>query len=36
MKESSFMIILLILGPNSPGKGMNVFLRLVVDELKDL
>ena len=36
MKESSFMLTLLIPGPNSPGKDMDVFLRPVVDELKDL
>ena len=32
MKESSFMLTLLIPGPNSPGKDMDVFLRSVVDE----
>ena len=36
MKESSFMLTLLIPSPNSPGKDMDVFLRPVVDELKDL
>ena len=30
------MLTLLILGLNSPGKDMNVFLRPVVDDLKDL
>ena len=36
MKESSFMLTLLIPSPNSPGKDMDVFLRPVVDKLKDL
>ena len=36
MKESSFMLTLLIPSPNSPGKDMDVFLRLVFDNLKDL
>ncbi|KAK1422943.1 hypothetical protein QVD17_18233 [Tagetes erecta] len=36
MKESSFMLSLLIPGPKSPGKDMDVFLRPLVDELKDL
>jgi hypothetical protein len=36
MKESSFMLTLLIPGPKSPGKDMDVFLRPVVDELKQL
>ena len=36
MKESSFMITLIIPGPNSPGKDMDVFLRPIFDELKDL
>ncbi|XP_071687964.1 uncharacterized protein [Rutidosis leptorrhynchoides] len=36
MKESSFMLTLLIPGPRSPGKDMDVFLRPLVDELKVL
>ena len=36
MKDSSFMLTLLISDPNPPGKDMDVFLRPVVDELKDL
>ncbi|KAI3817395.1 hypothetical protein L1987_11185 [Smallanthus sonchifolius] len=36
MKESSFMLSLLIPGPKSPGKDMDVFLRPLVDELKHL
>ena len=36
MKESSFMLTVLILGSKSPGKDMDVFLRPIVDELKDL
>ena len=35
-KESLFMLTLLILGPNSLGKDVDVFLRPVVDKLKDL
>ena len=35
MKES-FLLTLLIPSPNSPGKDMDVFLRPIVDELKDL
>jgi rubrerythrin len=34
MKESSFMLTLLIPGPRSPGKDMDVYLRPLVDELK--
>ncbi|KAJ9547255.1 hypothetical protein OSB04_019798 [Centaurea solstitialis] len=36
MKESSFMLTLLIPGPKSPGKDMDVFLRPLVEELKHL
>mgnify|MGYP003739788923 CR=1 FL=1 len=36
MKESTFMLTLLIPGTKSPGKDMDVFLRPLVDELKDL
>jgi hypothetical protein len=36
MKESSFMLTLLIPGPKSPGKDIDVFLRPLVDELKTL
>ncbi|KAK1423448.1 hypothetical protein QVD17_18751 [Tagetes erecta] len=36
MKESSFMLTLLIPGPKSPGKDIDVFLRPLVDELKEL
>ncbi|KAJ9544702.1 hypothetical protein OSB04_024409 [Centaurea solstitialis] len=36
MKESSFMLTLLIPGPKSPGKDMDVFFRPLVDELKTL
>ncbi|KAJ0597604.1 hypothetical protein HanHA89_Chr04g0156521 [Helianthus annuus] len=36
MKESSFMLTLVIPGPKSPGKDMDVFLRPLVDELKHL
>ena len=36
MKESSFMLTLLIPGPKSPGKDIDVFLRPLVEELKTL
>ncbi|XP_052625734.1 uncharacterized protein LOC111902535 [Lactuca sativa] len=36
MKESSFMLTLLIPGPKAPGKDMDVFLRPLVEELKHL
>ncbi|GKA12696.1 zinc finger, PHD-type containing protein [Tanacetum coccineum] len=36
MKESSFMLTFLILGPKSPGKDIDVYLRLLIDDLKDL
>nr|XP_043637986.1 uncharacterized protein LOC122608986 [Erigeron canadensis] len=36
MKESTFMLTLLILGPRSPRKDMDVFLRPLIDELKSL
>nr|GEZ46723.1 hypothetical protein [Tanacetum cinerariifolium] len=36
MKESSFMPTLLIPGPKSSGKGINVYLRPLTDNLKDL
>ncbi|KAK1407509.1 hypothetical protein QVD17_39125 [Tagetes erecta] len=36
MKESSFMLTLLIPGPKSPGKDIDVYLKPLVDELKDL
>ena len=36
MKDSYFMLTLLILGPQAPGKDINVFLYLLIDELKDL
>ncbi|XP_076938814.1 uncharacterized protein LOC143607153 [Bidens hawaiensis] len=36
MKESSFMLTLLIPGPKSPGKDIDIFLRPLVDELKML
>ncbi|KAJ9535763.1 hypothetical protein OSB04_un001077 [Centaurea solstitialis] len=36
MKDSSFMLTLLIPGPKSPGKDIDVFLRPLVDELKSL
>ncbi|KAD4586292.1 hypothetical protein E3N88_23893 [Mikania micrantha] len=36
MKESSFMLTLLIPGPKSLGKDIDVFLRPLVDELKTL
>ncbi|KAJ9539304.1 hypothetical protein OSB04_032037 [Centaurea solstitialis] len=36
MKESSFMLTLLIPGPKSLGKDMDVFLRPLVEELKHL
>nr|BAJ33519.1 CACTA transposable element [Dahlia pinnata] len=36
MKESSFMLSLLIPGPKSPGKDMDVFLKPLVDELNYL
>ncbi|KAD2805096.1 hypothetical protein E3N88_38473 [Mikania micrantha] len=36
MKESSFMLTLLISGPKSSGKDIDVFLRPLVDELKTL
>ncbi|XP_071687145.1 uncharacterized protein [Rutidosis leptorrhynchoides] len=36
MKESSLMLTLLIPGPKSPGKDIDVYLRPLVDELKIL
>ncbi|XP_071728157.1 uncharacterized protein [Rutidosis leptorrhynchoides] len=36
MKESSLMLTLLIIGPKSPGKVIDVYLRPLVDELKTL
>ncbi|KAL2465528.1 Uncharacterized protein Adt_41379 [Abeliophyllum distichum] len=36
MKEENLMLTLLIPGPQSPGKDMDVFLRPLVDELKEL
>ncbi|GJV64276.1 retrotransposon gag domain, retroviral aspartyl protease [Tanacetum coccineum] len=36
MKESSFMLTLLIPGPKSPGKDIDVYLRPLIDNLKDL
>ncbi|GJR40878.1 CACTA transposable element [Tanacetum coccineum] len=36
MKESSFMLTLLIPGPKSPSKDINVYLRPLIDDLKDL
>ena len=36
MKRSSFMLSLLILGPTSPGKDIDVYLQLLVEELKEL
>ncbi|GJS72848.1 F-box domain containing protein [Tanacetum coccineum] len=34
MKESSFMLTLLIPGPKSPGKDIDVYLRPLIDDLK--
>nr|GFA32902.1 hypothetical protein [Tanacetum cinerariifolium] len=34
--ESSFMLTLLIPGPKSSGKDIDVYLRLLIDDLKDL
>ncbi|XP_071714749.1 uncharacterized protein [Rutidosis leptorrhynchoides] len=36
MKESTFMLTLLIPGPKSPGKDIDIFLRPLIDELKVL
>ncbi|KAG8365839.1 hypothetical protein BUALT_Bualt17G0013600 [Buddleja alternifolia] len=36
MKEEFLMMSLLILGPRSPGKDIDVYLRPLVDELKEL
>ncbi|GJU16926.1 hypothetical protein Tco_1144892 [Tanacetum coccineum] len=36
MKESSFMLTLLIPRPKSPGKDIDVYLRSLIDDLKDL
>lgn len=36
MKETSLMLTLLIPGPKGPGRDMDVFLRPLVDELKEL
>lgn len=36
MKDTSFMLTLLIPGPKSPGKDIDIFLRPLVDELKHL
>ncbi|GKA68792.1 hypothetical protein Tco_0768709, partial [Tanacetum coccineum] len=36
MKESYLMLTLLIPGPKSPGKDIDVYLRPLIDDLKDL
>nr|GEX47181.1 hypothetical protein [Tanacetum cinerariifolium] len=36
MKESYFMLTLLIPGPKPPGKDIDVYLRPLIDDLKDL
>nr|GEZ24720.1 reverse transcriptase domain-containing protein [Tanacetum cinerariifolium] len=36
VKESSFILTLLIPGPKSPGKDIDVYLRPLIDDLKDL
>ncbi|GJV39456.1 hypothetical protein Tco_1417896 [Tanacetum coccineum] len=36
MKETSFMLTMLILGPKSPAKDIDVFLRPLIEELKTL
>ncbi|GJV97697.1 hypothetical protein Tco_1549274 [Tanacetum coccineum] len=36
MKESYLMLTLLILGPKSPGKDIDVYLRHLINDLKDL
>ena len=36
MKESLFIMPLLIPGPTAPGKDVDVYLRPLVDELKEL
>ncbi|GJX11031.1 hypothetical protein Tco_0200890 [Tanacetum coccineum] len=36
MKESSFMLTLLIPGPKSPGKDIDVYLRPLIEDLKVL
>ncbi|GKD98422.1 hypothetical protein Tco_1382319 [Tanacetum coccineum] len=36
MKDSSLMLTLLIPGPKSPGKDIDVYLRPLIDDLKDL
>ncbi|GKB29256.1 hypothetical protein Tco_0868657 [Tanacetum coccineum] len=36
MKETSFMLTMLILGPKSPAKDIDVFLRTLIEELKTL
>ncbi|XP_060970000.1 uncharacterized protein LOC133037170 [Cannabis sativa] len=36
MKDNYFLLSTLILGAKSPGKDMNIFLRPLVDELKEL
>ncbi|GJX96869.1 hypothetical protein Tco_0352667, partial [Tanacetum coccineum] len=36
MKESSFMLMLLIPGPKSPGKDIDIYLRPLIDDLRDL
>ena len=36
MKENFFMMSLLVPGPRAPGKDIDVYLRPLIDELKDL
>ena len=36
MKESFFMMSLLIPGPQAPGKDMDIYLRPLIDEIKEL
>ncbi|KAA0040145.1 transposon protein, putative, CACTA, En/Spm sub-class [Cucumis melo var. makuwa] len=36
MKESNFFMYLLVLGPKSPGKELDVYLQPLIDELKEL
>ena len=36
MKEHNIFLILVILGPRHPGRSIDVYLRLLIDELKFL
>lgn len=36
MRETSLMLTLLILGPKSPGKDIDIYLRPLIEDLKNI